>query len=283
MKRSGKKAVFYDSGIVADVSEIKKIIKKVDVLILSYNFGFLPKIDKIVNLCRENKVVLIEDCAQALGAHYNGGLVGSFGDYAFYSFGISKNIGFCGGLISSKESLKLIKPDKYPFMQIINLMLKTIISPIFFHPSLYSFTRKLLRSELDKKHPPLNYQQSRYAKNIVLHQLKRYGRIKSIRRRNAEYCMEQLEGVVDFVKPLSESEPSWLYFTILVDNRNQFINMLLNQGVELGEMKTFNSLDNSLKSLKTEKQHLTFALYRNSQDIKRIVFAIKKVQKDKIK
>ena len=43
-------------------------------------------------------------------------------------------------------------------------------------------------------------------------------------------------------------------------------------------MKTFRSLNQSPISLKAEKEHLTFALYRNSQDIKRIVSAIIKIK-----
>src|SRR3989344_4483025 len=77
VRQYGSSPVFYDSAIIADIADITKIIKRVDVLVLCYNFGFLPEIGKIVALCKQHNVILIEDCAQALGARYNGKLAGS--------------------------------------------------------------------------------------------------------------------------------------------------------------------------------------------------------------
>jgi dTDP-4-amino-4,6-dideoxygalactose transaminase len=278
IERAGKKPVFYDSSVIADVKDIEKIISKVDSLIISYNFGFMPNVEEIDKICKKNNVILIEDCAQALGARYNEKLVGSFGNYAFYSFGISKNIGFCGGLITSNNRFKLQKTRKMPFSYLMNVIVKSAVHLFFFHPLIYKFTKKYLQEELEKTHPSLAYILPTYAKNVILRQGKRYGRILKQRQRNAIYCIRELEGVIGFVKPLENSNPSWLYFVIKTNGADNFIKKLVKEGIELGEMHTFQALSLNLpKSLDIENKVLTFSLYRKFSEVKKIVSAIKKI------
>ena len=279
VKRANCQPVFYDSGIIPVIEDINKIIKDVDVLILCHNFGFLPEIPKIKELCQQNQVILIEDCAQALGATYTNQLAGSFGDYAFYSFGISKNIGFCGGLIGSKEKIKLTKQKKYPLTKSLKVIGETIISQLFFNKHFYPFTRKLLKSELTKEQESLDYQLPTFAKKIILNQFKRYDRILKRRRENAKYCLNKLKNNFSLFEPLPQTDPAWLYFTMMTKNKEQLIHKLLKEGVELGEMKTFRCLDeNNVKAKEAEEKHLTFALYRKEKEIKQIIKKILQVQ-----
>ena len=98
------------------------------------------------------------------------------------------------------------------------------------------------------------------------------------RQRNARYCIRELEGVIDFVKPLENSNPSWLYFVVKTNGAGNFIKKLVKEGIELGEMHTFQALSSDLpKSLDIENKVLTFALYRKFSEVKRIVSAIKKI------
>lgn len=56
----------------------------------------------IKEIAEDHNLLLIEDCAQALGAEYKGKLVGSFGDIACFS--LTKNLfGIRGGMIVSNE------------------------------------------------------------------------------------------------------------------------------------------------------------------------------------
>ena len=57
-------------------------------------YGHPADMDAILEIAREQFV--IEDCAQAHGARYNGRPVGSFGDLACYSFYPTKNLGALG-------------------------------------------------------------------------------------------------------------------------------------------------------------------------------------------
>jgi hypothetical protein len=94
---------------------------------------------------------------------------------------------------------------------------------------------------------------------------------------NAQYCHTKLNGLINFQKPLTSTNPACLYFAVLYNNRDALIHKLLKAGVELGEMKTFQCLDEKCKKAKEAEQHLTFALYRNHQEIKSIINGIKTV------
>ncbi|MDR3529115.1 MAG: DegT/DnrJ/EryC1/StrS family aminotransferase [Rhodopila sp.] len=59
-------------------------------------YGQPADLDRIVPLCRQHKVALIEDCAQAHGARLHGQRVGTFGDAATFSFYPTKNLGALG-------------------------------------------------------------------------------------------------------------------------------------------------------------------------------------------
>jgi dTDP-4-amino-4,6-dideoxygalactose transaminase len=65
--------------------------------------GWPCEMDTIMELAREHKLLVIEDCAQAQGARYKGRPVGSFGDAAAFSFcqdKISTTLGEGGMLVT---------------------------------------------------------------------------------------------------------------------------------------------------------------------------------------
>src|ERR1035437_1755897 len=63
--------------------------------------------DSIVSICKENKLLLIEDCAEAIGSYYKDKHVGCFGDIATFSFFGNKSIttGEGGMVISNNKDL----------------------------------------------------------------------------------------------------------------------------------------------------------------------------------
>jgi dTDP-4-amino-4,6-dideoxygalactose transaminase len=65
------------------------------------------EVEQIAAYCREHSIVLLEDCAHAHGAHWNGRKPGSFGDAGVYSFYATKTIssGEGGVLVSANEDL----------------------------------------------------------------------------------------------------------------------------------------------------------------------------------
>ncbi len=72
----------------ADKSELYEMISsgKYGALLVIHYFGFcLNDMGKIRQLCQDNDVVLIEDCAHAMWSEISEGVLGHLGDYSFYS------------------------------------------------------------------------------------------------------------------------------------------------------------------------------------------------------
>lgn len=59
-------------------------------------YGHPADMSALVALARRHGLLLIEDCAQAIGASDGGRTVGTFGDAAAFSFYPTKNLGACG-------------------------------------------------------------------------------------------------------------------------------------------------------------------------------------------
>ena len=78
---------------------------QVSAVVATHLYGLMADIETIRNICDEAGVLLIEDCAQAFGAKFNGNSAGSWGDAATFSFYPTKNLGALGdgGAISFKE------------------------------------------------------------------------------------------------------------------------------------------------------------------------------------
>jgi hypothetical protein len=65
-------------------------------VVVVHLYGQPADLGRIAKLCREHRVALIEDCAQAHGARLHGQRVGTFGDAATFSFYPTKNLGALG-------------------------------------------------------------------------------------------------------------------------------------------------------------------------------------------
>ncbi len=69
-------------------------------------FGQAVDLDPIVQFVRARGLLLIEDASQALGTLYKGKPVGSFGDFATFSFAPGTNLSACGdgGAVVTSDS-----------------------------------------------------------------------------------------------------------------------------------------------------------------------------------
>jgi len=279
IKRAGKRPVIFDSGAVADVEDVRMVVSNIDALVLPYNFGFMADTEKIARVCRKEEVLLIEDCAQAIGAELRDNKAGSFGKYAFYSFGISKNIGFVGGMIRGKNIE--INTAKLPFAFRAKLNIEAAINNAFFSRYFYGFGRKLLERELEKEHDDIDYEMPEHYKNVVLKIASRYDKILKIRRENANICTEELDGIIDFIKPIKDSKAAWLYFVLMSKQRDKLRKLLLRECIDVQPMRTFGNIGRkeNTKASNTEKEHLVFALYRDTSEVWQIIKKIKKVSK----
>ena len=83
----------------------KKITSKSKVVVVQHTFGLPADITKIQEVCKRHNLILIEDCAHALGAKYQGKQVGNFGKAAFFSFSRDKVISSVyGGMVATNDA-----------------------------------------------------------------------------------------------------------------------------------------------------------------------------------
>ena len=69
------------------------ITEKTKAIVVVHLYGLIsPAILEFVKLANDKKIYLIEDCAQSLGAKFNGKHCGTFGDIGCYSFHSQKNL-----------------------------------------------------------------------------------------------------------------------------------------------------------------------------------------------
>jgi len=85
-----------------DINQLEnKINKKTKAIIITHIYSFANDMDKILKICRKNKIFVIEDAAEVIGLKYKNKKCGSFGDISTFSFYANKQITTGeGGMIS---------------------------------------------------------------------------------------------------------------------------------------------------------------------------------------
>ena len=116
IKQNGGIPIFIDIDPITlciDVSKIEKLISKKTCMILPVHFGGMPcNLDPIKSICKDLKLVLVEDAAHAAGSVYKKKRIGSHGNLVCFSFHPAKNLAMpTGGLISinQKDHKKISK------------------------------------------------------------------------------------------------------------------------------------------------------------------------------
>ena len=90
----------------------KKISKKTKALMLVHALGNCTDMTMLTNICKKNKIILIEDTCEALGSTYKNKPLGTFGDFSSFSFYYSHHITSGeGGMVCTKNTkyLEIIK------------------------------------------------------------------------------------------------------------------------------------------------------------------------------
>lgn len=88
-----------------DVASLEKAVSaRTKAVIAVHLFGQCADLAGLSGFCRDRKLVLVEDCAQSLGADYDGRRGGSWGEFGCFSFYPTKNLGAAGdaGFITTR-------------------------------------------------------------------------------------------------------------------------------------------------------------------------------------
>lgn len=85
-----------DTAMLAPESVRRCIGSRTKAILVVHLYGQIGPLDELLALASEHGIHLIEDCAQAQGARWQGKSVGSFGVFAAWSFYPTKNLGAVG-------------------------------------------------------------------------------------------------------------------------------------------------------------------------------------------
>lgn len=100
------------TGNMTYIQILKKINKNTGAIIFPYMYGNVSKdIIKIKKYCEKNDIILIEDCASAMGANIENYKAGEIGDYSIFSTGHAKtvDVGNGGILYTDKDAADILK------------------------------------------------------------------------------------------------------------------------------------------------------------------------------
>ena len=170
IKALGHKPVFVDIELetfCADIEDLKtKLKKKPGCFLLTYLFGYVPDIETIARICRENGTPLIEDISHNIGASYNEMALGTFGTAAIYSASLLKYVdAYNGAFIAVQDQVlaqklkteisKYKKPNPYRIAKIIqttliwNFSLSKIPFALLIYPILW-FIKKIKKTKFEE-------------------------------------------------------------------------------------------------------------------------------------
>ncbi|MDD4358541.1 MAG: aminotransferase class V-fold PLP-dependent enzyme [Candidatus Pacebacteria bacterium] len=222
----------------------EKISKRTKAIIIQHTFGMPANIKTIKEILDKHHLILIEDCAHALGAKYNNKYCGTFGDVSFFSFGRDKVISSVyGGMIavnnaSFKDKIKR-KYSKlsYPKTSWINQQLMhPIIMNLFVLP-LYNFLNigkailalsiklKILSKAVSKGEYE-GYLPEYFPKKLpnslaklANNQFNKLNRFNSHRREVSKYYKENIGGLFRI-----NDDAVYMKYPILVNNSDEIVN-----------------------------------------------------------
>ena len=123
-----------------DEKILKLITPQTGAILLTHILGYNGMTQKILDVCKEKDIVLVEDCCESHGATFNGKKVGSLGDISNFSFYYAHHLtSIEGGMICTDSE------DVYERCRILRS-----------HGMLRESTSQVLKEETIAKLPELN-------------------------------------------------------------------------------------------------------------------------------
>ncbi|MCX5695467.1 MAG: aminotransferase class I/II-fold pyridoxal phosphate-dependent enzyme [Candidatus Omnitrophica bacterium] len=261
IKRAGLKVAVCDINKVDfnfEVNQLKKLCANnndILAIVAVHLAGIAADFQVIQDIVKENKIFIVEDCAQSLGAVYQNKKTGTLGDFAFFSLCRGKGLTtYEGGVIVSSlkfaalidsELNRLAKTDL--FSECLKV-LELFGYWIFYRPFLFWFVFRLpqlfwqLQGKMEKAFIeyfsvdfPL-HKVSKMRKSVAHAMFDRLeNEITNQRKTTADYIegLKGLQGIKLITEP-NGSTANYPYLTLLFDEtaqRDKVFNILHNSGL----------------------------------------------------
>lgn len=237
---------------------VKKLTPKTKAIIVQHTFGLPAPITAIVEIARVRGIVVIEDCAHSVGLTINGRKAGTFGDYAFFSFGRDKILsGVSGGMVGGKNLTEVRNIiEKLPKPSII-WQLQQLAHPLLFNlvilPTYNLGFGKLTLGKLilvlcqnlglltlpvtaQEKNGEKDYsvikQLGPIPASLATHQFNKLAKLNEHRQKLAQIYSTKLSS--RYTKPSPKVQGIWLRYPVLTKHANEIRDDFKRKGILLG-------------------------------------------------
>jgi len=261
----GAKPVYVDidsNTLNIDVSKIEeKITPRTKVLYAQHTFGSFCNMGAIMKIARKYNLKVVEDCAHAVGAEYDGKKAGAFGDAAYFTTEQSKIIstGMGGMAITNDKEIAArireiqAKSGFYDEKIIKKIALQIVLYNILYHPLIHfigkyglnvlsnklnffiqSTTEEEMEGKRPKKYP---VRLSNIQAKVGLSQLRSINQNLEHRRKIAMFYKESFKKLNCKIPENNDRlyNPAYIRYWVIVDDRDKLKKVFQSKGVELGE------------------------------------------------
>ena len=205
-----------------DIESVKKLVTKKTKAIVFVNYGGLPcNLDELKKIAKKNKIYLIQDAAQSLGALYKKKPITRYADFTIFSFQAIKQItSGDGGMLVFKNKKLLKKARRIRWFGIDRL------------------AKQGGTWENDIKEIGYKYQMTDIGASLLLASIKEFKKIWAIRRKifntyNSILKNNKKIHIVD--DPRNVSHSNWLY-TIMLDKKDLLQKKLREHSIESNQV-----------------------------------------------
>lgn len=269
---TGAKIVWADvdpnTGLLDPESVREKITERTKAIMVVHYAGMVCNMDGFNKLSKETGIPVIEDAAHALGAKYNGEMIGSNSRFTCFSFQAIKHMTTVDGgaiVIRNEEDVAPIRKLRW-----------------------FGLDKKVSRLENDITRAGYKYGINNVTGIIGQIQLNHLSEVLGKYIANGKYYDKALKGVpgVALVPYYTNTEPSYWLYTMKVSDREGFIKMMESIGVTASPLHHRSDTHSVFEESKCclpnmeewykEYVHIPCGWWINDEDREKIVETIKR-------
>ena len=209
--RAGLKPVFVDLAPDSFHPSIKQyeqaLSSRTKGILVVHLFGEPNNMEKLKDFCSDTNLLLVEDCAQAMGSYWEDKAVGTYGIASAFSFFPAKNLGCFGdgGAVATDS-------------EVIAERIQTIRA----HGALTKYNTAILGG---------NFRLDTLQASILSVLLPNLDEWITQRRSNAEFYSNHLKNIKGITPPPNIEGHSWNQYTLRVQNRDELKAFLDKKGI----------------------------------------------------
>ena len=256
------------TGNLCAESVARLVSRKTQAICVVHYAGYPAPLRQLRAIADQHGIALIEDCAHALGAQYDGQPIGSFGDYAIFSFQAIKHMTTVdGGVLCVKDAGQIAAAKRLRW---------------------FGLTKGVARTEVDITTPGFKYNMNNVAAVIGIAQLAGIGSLLQQHTDNGQFYDRALAGIPGLLpaRVLVGSEPTYWLYTLLSDDSDAVEKCLSGIGVSASKLHRPNHLHSvfrpfvrdlpGLAEFYRRLVHIPCGWWVGAEDRQRIVDALRK-------